>query len=349
MLAWKPKSEDPTVASVRYRCLLPLRVLRARGFPVELYSPNREEDYTGIIFSKLYDTASQELARRLKQKGSTIVLDVCDNHFYNPYALSEYKRAAEDLRRMIALVDLIVCSTETLAEECRSETGSTKRIIVIGDPVETLPEAACEESKGKVRFGHILRGRPADRQLPILLWFGSHGSPNAPSGMLDILNIADLLERVNRSQPFELLVVSNNREKYEMHIAPLSFRTQYADWDRNDFAQVLRRSAGVLIPVNLNPFTLCKTNNRLAMALYYGVPVVADSIPSYEEFRPFVFLDQWQEGLEAIVGNPKMAKEMAGLGHRYVMEHWMHDRIVARWEQVLVECVPFVRSLKAGT
>ena len=35
-----------------------------------------------------------------------------------------------------------------------------------------------------------------------------------------------------------------------------------------------------------NPFTLCKTVNRLATALLLGLPVVADMIPSYEELRP---------------------------------------------------------------
>ncbi len=40
-IGWKPKSSDRTVATVRYRCLIPLEALRQKHFNVTLF---REED-----------------------------------------------------------------------------------------------------------------------------------------------------------------------------------------------------------------------------------------------------------------------------------------------------------------
>jgi hypothetical protein len=314
-----------------------LEGLRARGVPVELYSPGREKNYAALIFSKLYDPASQQLAKRLKQNGTRIVLDVCDNHFYNPFGLREYARAAEDLRHMTALADVIICSTQKLAEEFCRHTGLLRQPIVIGDPIEVLPETLERVSPVKRMLASLFRGRSVRQSVPTLLWFGSHGSPNAPCGMLDILNVADLLRRLHQAHPFELLVVSNNRKKYDTYIAPLPFDTRYAAWERRSFPKILRDSAAVIIPINRNPFTVCKTNNRLVMALHHGVPVIADGIPSYEEFRCFSFLDRWEEGLRDVLDDVGQGKRMAEEGRSYVTRHCMPEAIVTVWERAIRE------------
>ena len=56
----------------------------------------------------------------------------------------------------------------------------------------------------------------------------------------------------------------------------------------------------VLSPITLNPFTECKTNNRLIQALIHGVDVIADNIPSYNEFSDYCFLNNWNMGLKEV-------------------------------------------------
>ena len=59
-------------------------------------------------------------------------------------------------------------------------------------------------------------------------------------------------------------------------VAKLSFATRYLEWRLDTFAQIFRRQDVCIIPVALNPFTACKTNNRLVLSLLMGLPGIAD-------------------------------------------------------------------------
>lgn len=329
MLAWKPKFRDPRVASVRYRCLIPLEALRARGLPVALYEERDRSRYTGVVFSKLYGPDDQALARDLRAAGGAVILDLCDNHFYNPFDVPAYRSARTNLLRMIALADLVVCSTAALAEVVRHEAGLEQLPEVVGDPVECatadVQDTAVASKRGLAQF----------------VWFGIHGVPNAPCGMLDLLNIDELLTETAQRWAFEVIVVSNDRSKYEAHIRPRPWPSKYVEWDHSSFPRLLARATAVLLPITRNPFTLCKSNNRLATALLAGVPVIADSIPSYEEFAPFAYLDDWRRGLETVLSAPAEARARAMAGRRYVSERWSVPAIADQWVRVLE---PFLTS-----
>src|SRR5262245_15291349 len=213
-IGWKSRTVDATVASFRYRVLKPIEALQRRGHSVELFADDRMPEYDLVIFSKSYALHEQKLAQQLRDVGKTVVLDLCDNHFYNPNALASYEIARRDLIEMLALTDLVICSTPALARVVMREAGMAKLPKVVGDIFEKPAGSAPS-------------GRSA---LPRLLWFGFHGSPNAPAGLADILNVSDELVRAHAHTPFELVVVSNNRAKFDTLIAPLSFATRYVEW-----------------------------------------------------------------------------------------------------------------------
>jgi glycosyltransferase involved in cell wall biosynthesis len=336
MLGWIPKAVDPSMASVRYRCLIPLQELQAHGFPVTVYQERDQDCYAGVIFSKLYDRPHQVLARWLKARGASVILDLCDNHFYNPYNLRTHRKAKVHLLRMLEVADLVVCSTPTLADIVEQEAGLPRRPVVVGDPVDGF---GIDESR---LAGRWTAGSPAALTrdgVPRLVWFGIHGAPNAPCGMLDLLKVADHLLRLVRRHPFELVVVSNDRVKYQRHIARLPWRSRYVEWSTDAFAGLLLQAAAVVIPITLNPFTVCKSNNRLATALSAGVPVVADEIPSYREFADFCCLNDWEGGLEAVFTDYAKTMERVHAGRAYVGHHWSPSAVARQWEKVLA---PFV-------
>jgi hypothetical protein len=330
MLAWKAKSSDPNVASVRYRCLIPLEALKARGFPVSLFEAGQADRYEGVIFSKSYGAADQELARRLKARGARVALDLCDNHFYNPHGLPAYQQAGKDLLAMISLADLVVCSTDALADMVAAAAGLTQRPQVVGDPVDV----SAQPSAARAWWKHFLprRAPPAGRTL---LWFGIYGSPNAPCGIADITRIAGPLAEASRRHPFELVVCSNSEKEYAAHIKPLPFVSRYVDYDRSSFSALLSGADGVVLPINPNPFTAAKSHNRLTTALYAGVPAAADGIASYREFAPFCTLDDWPRGLEEMLAAPAAAKQKALAGKKYIEERWTPARVAERWEEIL--------------
>lgn len=100
LIGWKPFGESPKIASARIRCRGPLALLRAAGIPVELYRHENERRYRVVILQKLYDLAHLELARRLREHGTRVVFDLCDNHLYNPTGDPKYAEQEVWLREM---------------------------------------------------------------------------------------------------------------------------------------------------------------------------------------------------------------------------------------------------------
>ena len=320
LIAWKTRSSDPAIASVRYRVLTPVGLLAARGHQVEVFDESRTALYDMVVFSKAYGPEDQAIARRLRQRGKQAILDLCDNHFYNPFGLPAYQAARRELVTMGRLCTGLVSSTPALARVLKSELG-IEAVAVVGDVVEDL---------------ELERSSAWPSGTPRLLWFGLHGSPNAPAGMTDVLRISDELERAYASRPFVLVVLSNSREKYDEQIAPLRVPTTYADWTPETFRNEMAVARAVLIPLSDNPFVACKTHNRLTVALRAGVPVIADSIESYREFAPYVWLSDWAGGLEAVLADDvQPVRVRIAQADPYLRAYWSADCIARQWERAL--------------
>ena len=332
MLAWKPKFANPKVASVRFRCLNPMAELHRRSFPIELFNEARLLKYSGVIFSKLYDEQNYNLAMRLKQHGKAVIFDICDNHFYNPYGLETFNAIRQQLMKMLHIADLIVASTGMLAEILVKEANLPTQPAVIGDAVEETDYAEAEK-------GRWFAKRIRKTGLTNILWFGIHGGENAPYGMLDLLNQKDLLSELAELYPLQLIVVSDSAVKFKRYIEPLPFRTRYIEWGSRPFRQVLRQIDINIIPISRNPFTLCKTNNRLATALFAGVPTVADEIPSYTDLAPYCILNAWRDGLQFYLENKLAAVEQARSARPYILRNYTIKQIGDAWARHLS---PFV-------
>lgn len=338
-IGWKPSSFDTRVASSRLRCLRPLSELQSRGYSVELFNPRHVSRYAAVVYSKIYDDASYYEAVNLRRRGTRIIFDLCDNHFCNPRDLNYWKKAGERLRRIMALADELVVSTEALAEIIKRELPMEKPITVIGDPVETeiksshtliwrrwlvLRQSASVLSK--------LRAGQDEGRTP-LVWFGNHGSPYAEGGMLDLQRIRSLLDGINRHYPISLTVISNSRRKYQRFIKPWLMPTYYLTWYPETFFPALRAHTIAVIPISDNPFTRCKSNNRLALALSEGLAVVADSIPSYRPFAGACYLADWERGLESYLTDPHLRRSHVDLGRSIVNDEWTENRIADKWQR----------------
>jgi hypothetical protein len=340
LIGWKPKSLDPMVASARIRCMNPLGELQRRGFPVELFRSDHAASYQAVVYSKLYDTASYNEARRLRANGVRVVVDLCDNHFYNPGNVPELAQAGTELRRMLQLADHLVASTPELASVMAAEVGGNPPVTVIGDAVEERIEVA---QPGLLRWVHQRRLRRLLARLQqgrvggvkaSLVWFGIHGGPHHDHGMADLQRVRPIVEAIHRQYPLQMTVISNSRSKFASLIAPWSVPTQYLEWSPATFLDALGAHDIALIPVTQNPFTTCKSNNRLAAALSVGLAVVADSIPSYREFGKISRLDDWHHGLLDYVQDPELRRRHAAAGRQYVLQKYSLSQVGGDWERL---------------
>jgi hypothetical protein len=318
---FKARVDDPTVASYRYRVLAPIEALRARGHTVETFDLSRLPSYEGVLFSKAFRSEDQELARQLRAAGKRVLFDLCDDLFYNPQDIPKYRQVRKDLLKMLALCDRVVCSTPTLARAVQQAAG-------LPDLPAIAPDAYEQAS---------VSGRPSTPSSSVaqLLWFGRHGSPNAPAGMEDVLLIRKALAEAAMRRPVQLTICSDNRAKFDDLFTGFSVPVRYVDWTPRSFASELADTDAVVIPLSRNPFVEAKTHNRLTLALSAGVPVVADSIESYREFDRFCYLDDWAAGLGAVLLRPDEARARARGARSYLEMHWSMTAVVTQWERAL--------------
>jgi len=168
-----------------------------------------------------------------------------------------------------------------------------------------------------------------------LLWFGNHGAPHAQFGILDILLIEDALIKLSTDINFELVVISNNKQKYDDNIAPLAFNSRYQAWDANTIKDEIRRSDVVLVPNSMDAFSLCKSANRSVLALQLGVPVVATKTRAMEGLFECVLQEDWQQSILSYLQSPSLVKEHLDKAQKVIRENYSAPVIGGRWHALL--------------
>ncbi len=198
---------------------------------------------------------------------------------------------------------------------------------------------------------NLINSYPAEADktsLKGILWFGNHGAPHADFGMLDLLYIRPALEKIAREQPVELIVVSNNREKYHQHIESMEIPSRYVEWNAETMEYYFQQAAVVVIPNSLDPFSLCKSSNRTVLALMHGVPVVATSTPALEALKSCIELDDFESGLRRYLTDPTYTNKHLQKG-RQLIENLYGPAIISQlWKGVFKDVLQVRKANKHG-
>lgn len=308
-VGWKPFTRRRDVASVRLRSRLPAKLLGDVGWETGLYEPGRR--YDAVVFQKAYENSDIDLAQSLARSGVRTVFDLCDNHFDN--APEERVRR---LTEMMASVDVLTVSTPVLAE------------LVPRPDAMVIPDALDIPHRGI-----SLRRRTSRR--PSVVWYGVAGTTDRRAGLVDLERILPDLAAAGA----RLTVITNSREAYNLHVAGGPVRSRYIRWRKSTFSSAFRGHDACVLPVSDNPFTRCKSNNRLALALMLGVPVIADPIPSYLEFADHVMFDDWQASLDAYARDVALRERHLDGGQRLIRARYSNEVVAARWASVLEDLI----------
>jgi hypothetical protein len=299
--------------------------LREAGWDSEIFEGRHADAYDLVVFQKIYDDSAIELARSLRTRGIVTVFDLCDNHFFNPDCLPALTERAVRLERMLDTVDAVSVSSEPLRELL---AGRQCEAVVIDDAFDVLPTG--EPPSSKLRGWHRL-GRKTNTKRLRLVWFGNAGLGSPPFGLVHLPKILPLLDEVDVDFPLNLTVISNSRRKYEEAVAGARIQTRYIEWGLAEFPTVFQQHDICVIPIEINPFTVCKTANRVALSLWLGVPVIADPIPSFQEFSRFILLDDWAVNLERYASTPALRMRHAEEGRAYVATTHTKARVISQW------------------
>lgn len=325
-IAWKSHTKDPKVASFRLRGLLPCEHLIKAGLNCELFKPEKKANYSVVIFQKAFSDSDYQLAQELKKNGCITVLDMCDNHFYDPDNDPAFAERSEKLIRMIDLVDHVTTSTKTLTEYINK-----KSVYTIDDYIDPPENNWLNKIYTNYALNREFKKHKLDNTFKIV-WYGNAGVESQQFGMMDIELVMPDLIKLNEKLPLSLTVISNNTDKFHQYVGKNQpFPTLYISWKKHYFSYQLPRFDACIIPANINPFTRVKTNNRVLLSLQSGVPVVASPIPSYLEFSSYIGIENWHDNLRAIALNPTKAKNNVNLGQQFIQQHYDASIITQQW------------------
>src|SRR5688572_934198 len=113
-VGWLPFTPNLRAASARLRCYDLVLQLTKMGHSVDVVDAGDTGSHRIVVLSKRYDDAALELAQRVRRQGGSVVLDLCDNHFYDSAGREDGAERARQLSRTLHEVDHLVVSTPAL-------------------------------------------------------------------------------------------------------------------------------------------------------------------------------------------------------------------------------------------
>lgn len=311
---WIPAAHTQTVGSARLRCYRPAVALAAAGWNSRVVKRSHLLGADIVVFQKAYSERHLDLARRLRRRGTTIVLDLCDNHFYNPSGDERLAVRARRMTEMIGFAHLVTVSTPDLAALIEHP-----EVRIVDDALEVI---------APVRGASIGPGRH-------VVWFGNAGSEQEGFGLGDLRSILPDLTPLARQFALDLTVVSNSREQFDRLISGSAVNARYEEWTPEAVHRVLCVADLAVLPVATNPFTRCKSPNRVITALQYGLATVAGRVPSYEEFASFLRFDDWGENVANYLSDAALRGRDVAQGQAYIGRRFPIGHLERQWAEVL--------------
>lgn len=163
-IGWKVPKLTSSVASVRYRALLPMLALESVQVRNRLFSSGLESNLDGLDALVIVKSCTPDdvfLAQQAAGRGVRVVFDLCDNIFIETYGSRAGKVSpAQIFDAIAAQADAIVVTTEPLAAIVRQRIPHVP-VTVIPDGIETpallkamgrlLRDAEAFEKRQRVR------------------------------------------------------------------------------------------------------------------------------------------------------------------------------------------------------
>lgn len=331
---WFAKSFDPAKASIRLRLIEPMAALERRGVDVGRYRKGGAVDYDAVIFSKSFTRSAVSAARGAQAAGRAVIVDICDNMF-DQVDRSRNRSKRARIAEQLARASIVTVSTPILGSQLGAIMPEiANKLRVVPDVLENLSTARPNWAD-RIRLGQLrkfLAGRPGALHC---VWFGK--SSGAASGFDHLDHAVRELERFAERHPVTLTVIGDSRARYQRAAKRWRIPSVYIPWSLGSFSEALAMHRVAVLPVERNDYTAGKTINRPATAIAAGLGVIADSIDSYEELRPWIALDDWQGGLQRYAYGWPSEQPRLIAARLHLERLYGADVVAGRWEEVFSE------------
>ena len=234
-----------------------------------------------------------------KLNGCRVFIDYTDHHLINSNLMTLF------YEKLLSIGVEYTVPNLYLASELQKLGIESKCTHVIED--------LCEYS--------ILRPTLSKSEVTSVLWFGH------PSNILPLAVTLDNWPKTKKK--VELSIVStraavNVLQNYAYTNTP-NIRFNFTEWSVQSVYQLAKSSDFAIIPIDRGSSKNFVSNNRLVTALQLGLPVIATSVPSYQQLSEY-FRDLDDCSLRQLIDNPEIEHEKVlnfqeNIGARFSLHH----------------------------
>jgi glycosyltransferase involved in cell wall biosynthesis len=317
-----------------YRAFEPVHALGDRGHEALINGRDGTAapemlDFDVALISRYQGMGAQKLAEQLRRAGLAIVWGHDDaverDPNLNPRALNVQRRKAE-IRAMLALADVVVTTSESLAETYREMGARSVHVIEnhLGDHYADLHRPPHD---GLVLGWAAWIDHQADwKQL------GLHAT---------VSRLLDAHPQL-RVESVGLIDLGLPSERYT--------RTDAVPFEQLG-RQLVRFDIGIA-PIVENPFNRARSNIKVKEYAAAGVPWLASPIGPYAELGEkqggrLVPDDRWYEALHELISSGRLRRKLAKRGRRWAEEE-MLARHAGEWEAAFTEAIERGRTRRGA-
>ena len=257
---------DRMPASVWIRCLQLLPYLEKLGVRCHVNAAPGHSDLT--VFVRSQNAMALEAARECRERGQSVVLDLCVNYF-DECSVDDGKygalcEQADEVREMVKVADAVICASRNIAE----------RAACFHDVVRYIPDSVDACHFRGTDDSHASEGEKRLRAI----W----------CGIADKACDLDFLLPALKRCGVALTIVSNRDPmprfsgQWVRWKSALSYR--FVPWHHATFPQDIMGGDVCVSPRDTGTtYNLGHSFFKIGVFMHQGVPALASPVPSYEE------------------------------------------------------------------
>jgi glycosyltransferase involved in cell wall biosynthesis len=262
-------------------------------FFLELYRPWRKYDI--VVFQKAFQPWHIALARRLKQKGTRIVLDLNTTVFaINPI-----------VQNFINLTDCLLVSSPYLFQEAK-KTFPNHSITLIE---EHIPDLAFTQEKDVL-------------PTPTTLVYAGYALKAT-----EVLNIKNILQDFRGNHDFSILFLCEKDPKITIPGIECRF-TKYRQ--EKIYSQLLLGDIFIAPRDLADTKNLGHSFTKIGIPMAVGLPIIASPVPAYQGSPAILCAtpEEWQANLKLLFEDVKKRKTLSRAGRTYCQKRYSTQKIM---------------------
>lgn len=287
------------MASTRIRCLDVIKHLRDQGIKTEVYKPFKKYDI--VIFQKCFSEKYYEIAKKLSNTGSKIILDINVNYFVKAGETTQVtEKQIEDLHRFLGLTNTIFVSShylQSVAEKYHSD------VHYIPEHISTIGSHLPKKLSNPVK----------------LLYCGYAVKANS------VLLIEDVLKELSKEYDVEFIFVCDQKPSLKLPV-----KTSFVRYIHRNLVNILRQGDIKVAPRGIgNSYDLGHSFTKIGYPMSVGLPVVASPVPSYKGSPALLSTSEgeWMNNIKSLIENPEEYRNLSRKGIAFVKENFSLKKI----------------------